>query len=91
MKKARKQFTQPTHELIAFCARGCGALVFAAYDLGRRDLDKEIAALVREGCEVKRVPFGEAKKLLGEKHFGCTNAVKESQESQMTLFSEVTQ
>lgn len=80
---------EPEFEFVSFCKCGCGALVFVATDCGNgkdRQLDKEIASLVRDGYEVKRVSRGEAKKLLGEREFGCS---KESEqppaETQLSL------
>lgn len=73
MKHLPLPLPEPEHEIVAFCPCGCGALVLVAADYGQPDkpLEKEIAALIREGGEVKRVSRGEAKQLLTEKHFGC--------------------
>lgn len=82
---------EPEREFIAFCQCGCGALVFVAADFGNKDaqLDKEIAALVRDGHEVKRVARGEAKQLLAERAFGCTQiSAQPPSDQQLSLYTE---
>lgn len=49
---------KPTYEVIAYCACGCGALVFATAIMdGSKDtiIERAIVRLVLDGCRVERV------------------------------------